>query len=282
MHKKKLIPQRREFRKRRQIPMPYFILLLLTFSVPAIAGEKADYILLSDPESVLILNKYEQKTNITFPPGAPFRIEDESHLLSDGITSAYKCSFEKKEWFLLPTTKPLSLINNCTVLNDSVRLIRSGIKMRTLDGRTKSIANGSNIIRFFYKASKTYVLSDEFGWVKLPKRSWKRIEKAPAPAAAFPARLRTRILSRMETINNTYQTFFTFFNQKYHKNYKIPRWLYEEKKNSLRLYLNNDETAESLKESFESINSDLQKIVIGSVYQSIRRGNQFLITVRSE
>ncbi len=262
--------------------MRYFSIILFSLSASVFATEKADYILLSNPASVLILDKYEQKTNVSFLPGTPFRIEEQNHLLSDGITLAYKCSFDKKNWFLLPTSTPLSVIKNCTVLNDSVRLIRSGAEIRTLGGRIKPIANGSLLIRLFSKATKVYVLSDEFGWVKLQKGSWENIKKAPAPVAAFPIRLRQRILNRMETVNRTYRTFFTFFNQKYHKNFQIPQWQFEQKEKTLRLYLNTEEIAESLKESFESIENDLQRIVIGSAYQSTRKNNRFLITVRSE
>ena len=261
--------------------MLYLIVFLLTFTLPVFASERADYILLSDPGDVVILNKYEQKTDFSFPPGIPFRIEEKDHLLSDGITSVYKCSFDKKEWFLLPVAGAPSIIKNCTVLNDSVRLIRSGIKIRGLDGQTELTAKELPLIRIFKKASKTYCFSKKFGWVRLSKNSWKTIKKETVKTAAFPAKLRARILSRMETVNDTYRTFFTFFNQKYHKSYAIPQWLYEEKTNALRLYLNQEEMAGKLKESFQSLKNDLQEIVLGSAYQCIREKEQFIILVHS-
>ena len=262
--------------------MRYFILILLALSTPVLAGGKADYILLSNPDSVLILNKYEQKTDVRFLPGTPFRIIEQQHLLSDGITGAYLCSYNKKDWFLLPLSGKLSIFKNGTVLNDSIRLTHSGLTMHTEDGQKKIVPKESRIVRFFSKGGKTYILYNAFGWARLSKNNWEKMVKKDAGSSAFPVRLRSRILGRMESVNAAYRTFFSFFNQKYHTNYKSPQWLYEQKGQELRLYLKADEVAGSLKESFKSIESDLQKMVMGSGYQSLRKRNQFIISVRTD
>jgi len=259
-------------------------ILIIFFILPAllVAGQKTDYILLSDPASVHILNKYEQQAQTHFLPGTPFQLLEKDYLLSDGITSAYKCYYQNNVYYIMPNSGALEIIKNCTVLEDTVLLVQSNITFQLLDGSRKSLDKGQQLERIFKKGRRTFVFTGIYGWCYLADNSWKRVIKSEPLTTGIPPKLFLRINSRIETINKYYTDFFTFFNQKYKQNQPIPQWQFAREGQTLRLFLNHPQTASHLRKSIPSFLNDLEKLLLGTNLRCVNMENEIIITADSK
>lgn len=262
--------------------MHRFIFLIFVLVSLSFASQKAAFFLLEDPATVRILNKYEQSATEVFLPGTPFRILEKDYRLSDGITPAWKCKLGREFYFLLPIATEPEVLKNCTVLEDTVLLIRDNILLKLSDGSNERLQNGLALERLFQSGFRTYVFAEQYGWCRLTRTSWKTVEHTGVLVADFPEKLHQRIMGRIERANQTYRQFFRFFNQKFHQEQPVPQWLSAKEGTTLSLYLNHPDTTGQLKSSIPVLKEELEQLLFDSNFQCEYDGNRFIFSARSE
>ncbi len=258
-----------------------FLFLGLLWYAFAFGGQPAVFYLLKDAAEVRILNKYEQDTRETFLPGTAFQVTEQNYMLSDGITPAWEARLGGKTYFLLPLDEASKLLRNCTILQDTVQLIKDRLTIDLADGSKQVLHKGQILQRLFQKGSRTYVFAEQYGWCRLPRRAWEKVQRASITEYTVPERLQQRILNRFESVNQTYHQFFDFFNIRFQKSEPTPQWLSVPEGESLRIYLNHPGVASHLESSIAVVQKDIEQLLLGSRFICQFVDNQFIISSNS-
>ena len=111
------------------------------------AQRNISFAIYSETDELIILNKYEQQLQQELHPGTPLQIMDKDHVLSDGISKTYKCLFENETYFIRHTELEPKILKQCTVLEDTIRIIRSGTKIKYADDSEGTLQNGQVVKR---------------------------------------------------------------------------------------------------------------------------------------
>lgn len=257
--------------------MQKILFLFLTTLSFVFANQKADYLLLNSAQQTNILNIYEQRSNQAFLPGTPFRIIDDDYTLSDGITLAKKCTFEGKTYFLVQYDAGFTTIENAIVLNDTIQLVKDGLNLKELNNNSNPLKANSYLKRYFLKGNKTYVLADKFGWVQLKASDWKPVLAQKAEQELFPEKIRLRILSTIETMNQNYRNYFSFFNKHHNKNLPIPQWQTQVDEAQIVLNLDATNYKEQLKNSTLAFQDEINRMLLGTELHCIKQDEQLII-----
>jgi len=255
-----------------------FFFLLLISATFLFGGKPAVFFLFKDAADIRILNKYEQEAGESFLPGTAFQVTEQNFLLSDGITPAWETILDDKTYFLVLSNDTPKLIHDCTVLQDTVQIIQDRLTIDLADGSRQILQKGQLLHRLFQKDSRTYVFAEEYGWCRLSRRAWKKIQRSDTPEEGFPERIQQRILGQIESINQNYRQFSDFFNTKFQKSKPTPQWLTLLEGKTYRIYLNHPHTAGHLKSSIAAIHKDFEQVLFGSGFKCQLSDNQFIIS----
>ena len=255
-------------------------LLNLSFAI----AQRADYLIVENPSSLIILDKYEQNSSTEFLPFAPFRILEEHTLLSDDLTPALKVELQGKKLFIIrnddgkiarqESSGYLHIFRNCTPLGDSIRVLKDRSLLfyekyfNQKPNQRDYLQKNDILIRIFKYKQSYYVKrinrSPAYGWCRLPvSKSWRKLEQQSAGQPILSESLRLRIKTFIAQINRTYENYFDYFNRTYNRHFSPPRWQISESDNGMDLAFVGLPYG-NLKRSNEVVVRNLETLLLGS------------------
>lgn len=219
------------------------------------AGETADFLLLEDPASLEILNRYEQPLGPGerkgLPSFAPFRIVAEQAVLGDGITQVKELRFEGRPYYLLRAAGAgdppgVRRYRGSRVLDG--REAAAGADLACTQGakpgvRPRPLRKGQAVRPVFAQGNHAYVqlpgAGAEYAWcpsggpfVGKDAAERKAAEpEAPGQGKGPAARgnvldpgLRVLLGARMDSANAAYAAYTGAFNRLTGESRRPPRW----------------------------------------------------------
>ncbi|HGY56192.1 MAG TPA: hypothetical protein ENK44_10845 [Caldithrix abyssi] len=255
-------------------------------TVSSVVAQRADYLIVENPNALLILNKYEQNSTADFPSFTPFRILEEYTLLSDAVTPALKVRGEGKPLFIVRDEKGkiigeqaagyTAVFRKCVPVGDTVRVLRDRSiliyeKYFVKNARRSQFLKKNDILIRLFKYKNVYYVkrinrSPTYGWCRFPKgNGWRKLERQAAGQPLLSEDLRLRIKAFMTRINLTYENYFNYFNKVYHNQIPVPRWEVRETDERMELRFSGLSTGQ-LRRSTEVLIRNLETLLLGSGY----------------
>lgn len=270
-----------------KITKPFTFLFLLSASVSQISGaDRADFLILSRPYELSILNHFEQtvadkEKKQVFIPYAPLQIIDKNTTLGDQITEALRFNYRGKTWHIqknekgnlvgLPQTYQ-ETFSNCENINDTTGLSKS-IRLyekHPSSGNSFTIKNSGSVERIFKFKGSYYLHSLEaqgkYGWYSGPSTVFLQKKKAQK-ATQVQNDIVYRIESRLKSVNETYRDFFNHFNEITKQQKSIPEWNIEKDKSVIRCTLSGSvEIIDQLEKSTQYVVQEIKQILLGKPF----------------
>ena len=266
------------------------IVILAIVIVRMASAQQSDFLIVSQPQSLQILNKYEQRLTTSelagLPQFLPAEIIESNDLLSDEYTNALKISYAGKIFFLpknsdnqIVNKKDASyykIYNNVTLVNDTIKILESGrfVLQNPAPDRTDiiSIPGNTRLVRIFKNKSEYYVLIpgavNRFGWMRFPDNNyWEKIK-----SVSTQQDLKTQdiiadnIISKTEQVNAVYQDLFRLFNKQTGTNRAAPQWTVDRLESSLQLKFSPGEYGSDFAESNSRFIQEIEYLLLGSDY----------------
>ncbi len=277
------------------------LLFVVVCTVPFSGAHAADFLLVTNPQAVVLFNKYEtrlsseQKSELG--TNLPFKIEKKETTLGDGITPAARVSLNGTVYYLLRDNdggiigarNGASLYRNCHVAGKMVEAA-SGAALYPRypsSGSPQKLSVGTELkIIFTYSGMRFAKVSEEsaYGWLR-----GKTNKPAQAQAATYqPGQtsdrfLTQRIMSRIEEANKDYRLFFGHFNEFTGKDKTIPEWQCSPGGTGLRCVLEGPKGVEKyLKNSTAHLVQDLKEIALGRSLEVRYEHSELLIRKREQ
>ncbi|HID38454.1 MAG TPA: hypothetical protein EYP36_02945 [Calditrichaeota bacterium] len=265
-------------------------------------AQRADYLIVENPSSFIILDKYEQNNSTVFPPFTPFRILEEHTLLSDDLTPALKVELLGKNLYIIrnedgkiarqESSGYLHIFRNCTPIGDSIRVLKDRSllfyeKYFTQKPNRRNYLQKNDILIRIFKYKQSYYVkrinrSSAYGWCRLPaSRSWRKLEQQSAGRPILSESLRLRIKTFIAQINRTYEKYFDYFNRTYSGRFSPPHWQISELNDGMDLafvglpYSN-------LKRSNEVVVRNLETLLLGSGFTVSQIDDMLLIRSKKQ
>ncbi len=243
-----------------------FFIIILTAA--ATASTRADYILLTRPQQSLILDKYEQTLTRPLPVGTPLRLMRPHIVLSDSLTHADQVEFEGRIYYLLSGQEFQTLIRRALVLNDTVTILARQLPWEPVPAlnRHALLSKGSLVKRYFKTKRRTYLFNNGFGWANLSERDVTHRAKPAVVSRALPPALSARIRARVESANRTLLELTAYFNGKFSRNRRAPRWQTDGKADILRISFRQPGSARTFKHSVTVLKDEINRILLGTPF----------------
>jgi len=278
--------------------------IILLSSIQA-AAQKADFLIVENPSGLIIYNKYQQNISADvldkFNLYTPFMIINSDELLSDQISRASRVEYNNRIMFILKGEDDQYLqtdeagyirqFNNCTLIGDTIKIIRENRisifprpEWFNQSKQKQYLEKDQYYIRIFRYGNLYYLKLIEdnpvYGWSQLSdKRSWEISETIPDRPASIPEKLIFQLRVRMESANEDYENYFTYFNNKYDKSLAIPKWELHIEDDKIEMKLNNPDMAENLKNSNRYLMQDIDNIFLGSEITPVFSDSIFSISI---
>jgi hypothetical protein len=240
----------------------------------------------------------------SLPAFTPLQVVKSDETLGDQISRAMRVSFQQKTYFLLKDGqgKLISsgsqgysrLLKGCTVLNDSVEVIReAGIRLEMPSSSSPAditVRRGETITVLFQSNDRYYVqtsgLRPRHGWCALASRSaWRKSEETrilPAAHATLTPELKARLIECIASANRAYQTYFERFNQTTGQQKTAPVWRQASASgNELRWSLSSPyNRSDELNASTRYLVQNLQDLLIGKPFTVTQADGDITVTAK--
>lgn len=255
-----------------------FIHLLAFLLMPAQNGSKSDFIIVKNPSSLTIYNKYQQNLAWNqvekFNQFIPLRIIEPFGTFSDGLRSYIKVEYNADEYFLLaekenkpvlyPEDEKIFLLKNKTIVRDTIDIvINNKLLFRFPDTQQKIYLNeGDRLFRVFKDVSEYYVYSislQKYGWVRFPKelegKVWEKHSRGVITVSVGYIEIINRVRAKTEEYNKVILSLFRHLNEKTDRNLAMPYWAINEQVNytDIQFVDHQNSFGESVKEMLEEI-----------------------------
>ena len=268
------------------------------------AQERADVIIIGDPQAYRILNRYQQplteKENKGLLPFSPFQIVNRNDTLGDGLTAAVRLRYRNTVYYLQKDEKDAYIVQGrpsyikefkgCVLRGDSIEVTRDKAILLAqkypAEGKQRYIAKGKLVTRLFRYRNHWYVLyrdvREYFGWCSLAKRgTWKPYASLSREDYTLSAATQKRIVAKMKLINETYQKYFTEFNSLTGQGKSVPRWTCRVDSTRVTCTLSGRrEYAAQLAESTKYIVRDLESILVGRPFEVVCRDGEINVRMK--
>lgn len=277
------------------------ILLLLTLTRIAAISQTTDFLIVENPSALTIYNKYQQyisdQIREQFVPFTPFRIVEETELLSDQITQASRVLFNHQVLFLLKdeaekyipdNDEYIKLFKNCEIYGDSIRVLKNlrisifAKPEQQYQKNKHTYLYAGQVCNRIFKFRNLYYIkllsnSTIYGWTLLPRSGWEINQQSDISSASIPENLISRLQLRIESANQDYEKVFNYFNKKYNQDKMIPNWNLEISENEIQGILIDPSLAAQLKNSNRYLKQDLDNIFLGSNFLPVFSDSAFTI-----
>jgi len=220
--------------------------VLLLFLLVSAYAEKADFLILSNPLALSVLNKYEQPASAEekalFVPYTPLRIANLNGTLGDGVSPALKAMIGHDIWYLQKNNDS-TLVNekncpyrqvykNCEIAGDTMTVSRSGsvalYERYPNQGARLALDADEMIIRIFSYGGLWYCgqpgKKPRYGWAKPGADAWKRLEHAAPADTVLSAATENAIAAVFQNANAAYEKYFDHFNAATGQQKSVPQW----------------------------------------------------------
>ncbi len=269
----------------------YFLIVIFVNALAGLASaQQSDFLIISQPYSLQILNKYEQRLTSSelagLPQFLPAEIIDANELLSDEYTNALKISYAGKIYFLPKNSDNQSvnkkdasyyeIYNNVTLVNDTIKIRASGkFALQTPDpDKTDkiSIPKNTRLIRIFKNKSDYYVLIpgavNRFGWMRFHNNNyWEKIKSvATHPDLKTQDIIAGSIISKTEQVNAVFRDLFRLLNKQTGTNRTAPQWTVDRLGGPLHLKFIPSEYGYNFAESNARFIQEIEYLLLGSDY----------------
>jgi|GEM_PF-1206113 len=277
-----------------------YIPIFLLFFFPLLA-HAADYVVVSTPCSLSILNQFEQPLSAAecealgrYPA---MKILNNDATLGDQLTRAIKTEAAGRTYYLLtregggvegPASVYRRIFKGCVPAGDTMEIVkgRSMVLYRRYpaDGGSWKAAEGERLVRQFFYGGYCYVMKiggrAEYGWCPREQPAWKKVTAAHGGAAAaasmadtLPEALVARLKSRVDAANEAYRVYFRHFNELTGQQKTAPVWTRLEQENGLAWSLSNPyaRTGE-LDESSRQLAQELAMLILGRPFRASYSG----------
>lgn len=283
-----------------------FSILILLLSFQLVNAQLADYIIVENPSLLTIYNKYQQSLSETekdkLAPYTPFQIVEENEILSDQITFATRCIYNDNIYFLLKNENNqyfeekensyVEIFKNCEIWGDTIQILKNksvytyrtpkkkNYKINPFELRKEELWS-----RIFKKGNSYYLKqtgeNEIFGWAHLhTNNSWEVYFMLSNDTKKLPDKLVQRLQTRIESANQSYTRYFSYFNKKYGQEKKVPKWKVEFTESRIEGKLNEIFYMENLQMSNRYLFQDLENILLGSKFNITIEDDRFLIYSR--
>lgn len=269
----------------------YFLIVIFVNAIAVLASaQQSDFLIISQPYSLQILNKYEQRLTSSelagLPQFLPAEIIESNEVLSDEYTNALKISYAGKIYFL-PKNSDNQIVNkknasyykiyyNVTLVNDTIKILESGkfvLQTPYPDKADKiSVPKNTQLIRIFKNKSDYYVLIpgavNRFGWMRFPYNNyWEKIKNVSTqPDLKTPDIIAGNIISKTEQVNAVYRDLFRLLNKQTGTNHAAPQWTVDRLGGALQLKFIPSEYGSNFAESNSRFIQEIEYLLLGSDY----------------
>jgi hypothetical protein len=273
--------------------MKFLLFILLFLPILSVYAQTADFLLSSQPEALIIYNKYQQKIPESgrrqFPPRTPWRIVEEFMFLSDQYTPVLKLSYNNDIYFIeLDENRKIrgatgfsppevSVFRNCQIITDTLQVTDSEkIALRFTPDRGKIIIllKKDQLMQIVFGYRDYYFVHTlggelQYGWIKKTQSVfWKKVElQKDKITITLPETLRHRVRNRMEEVNELYARYFQWMNRRYDKSLTSPWWQIESTENSILCKLNDIRYADDINESTRYLIQEFEGYLIGTPFK---------------
>jgi len=209
-------------------------------------AEKADFLILSNPLALSVLNKYEQSASAEektrFTPYTPLRIVNLNGTLGDGVSPALKAMIGRDIWYFQKNSDS-TLVNeknclyrqvfkNCEIAGDTLTVSRAGsvvlYERYPSQGTRLALDVNEMIIRIFSYGGLWYCeqpgKKPRYGWAKPGADAWKRLEHAAPADTVLSAMTEKAITAVFQNANAAYEKYFDHFNATSGQQKSMPQW----------------------------------------------------------
>ncbi len=268
-----------------------FIIFLVLCS-PVLSQEHADFVIVGDPQTYSILDKYEQPLSESakdlFPPFSPLQIVEGDATLGDEITRASKIRFNRSSYYLLlddngnyvggSRNSYRQIFRKCQIIEDTIQVTKSGAlllsKKYPAQGKRVYLENGCTVIRVFKYRNYYYVkclgIKEAYGWCSFAsKNAWKKIKSIGKKQKISAGNtMLDRVAARIESANKMYIQYFEHFNRITKQQNSIPQWHYTVDSDMIQCTLKEPyKNSEQLKESTYYLVQDIENMLHGRPFR---------------
>jgi hypothetical protein len=277
-----------------------FTLSTLVFLCHLTFAAQSDFLIITNPDKLSILNQYEQpltesEKKLIFP-FMPFQIINPKEILGDQITEVTRCTNLGSTYFLLKNESggftgnehiTFQKISKCIILGDTVEVIRDFTLSQKFPskGIESTIKKGESCIRIFQNGSNTYLLGlgkpQRYGWCTTSGVLKKAIKIEQPEATVDFGYIAQRIQKRLDAANELYRNYFSYFNTLTHQQKSIPCWQFFAENGSYRCTLKgSQQTIVQLQQSTDYIVQDIEQLLLGKPFSINNSGNLITIVKR--
>jgi len=279
----------------------FLIPLILTRFILA---QTFDYVVFENPSLLTIYNKYQQSLSEAekdkLAPYTPFQIIEENEMLSDQITVGTRCLYDNNIYFILKNEENqyfendeasyFEIFKNCELLGDTIQILKNRSLYTYLTPKEKNykinpfeLGKEKLWSREFKKGNSYYLkqIGEKkiFGWARLPSNnSWQIYFQLSYDTKNIPDKLVQRLQARIESANQSYINYFSFFNNKYGLGNTYPQWEIEFSESIIEGKLNANKFMEDLQMSNKYLFQDLENILLGSKFNIVFKDDRFIIS----
>ncbi|MEO7958320.1 MAG: hypothetical protein ABIW76_16675 [Fibrobacteria bacterium] len=261
------------------------------------AGKSFDFLILENPASLEILNRYEQALTSAekrkILPLAPLKIAAEKAVLGDGITPVMEVDYEGQAYYLIRkgwTENPPAMHRHrgCRLEDGGEKLAGSDIgctRGAAPGGRSATLQAGDAVQAVFTCGSQSYL-----------KRTGAKVEYLWCPAGGpFVAKdkspaigetglspdMQSLLRSRLESANATYASYTQAFNRLTGESRKPPLWDCSFSKDGMRCRLEGGMRSEDLEKSTVLLVNELRNSLTGKPFDVTMEKSGIEVTPRA-
>ncbi len=266
----------------------YFRILLIVIVCFFVTGttraQKLNYMIINQPQSVTLLNKYEQRLSPSelndFPEYLPAEVIDANVTLSDDYTQAIKVRYKDQILYVPVQSSQLSnfqMYDNVSQILDTVYVFESGKMALQSPDREKSdkllIPRNTQVIRIFKYRSDHYVFIpgqvNRYGWMRFPNNKfWGKREDVPQRQDSTTDEIVFgKIVAKTEQVNLVFENLFEVLNDQTGSSQITPQWQIKQEDGSLQLDFVPDKYASDFSESNARFIQEIEYLLLGSKYR---------------
>lgn len=246
------------------------------------AGESVDFLILENPASVEILNRYEQAlTSVEkrkILPLAPLKIAAEKAVLGDGITPVMEVDYEGHAYYLIRrgwTEKPPAMHRHrgCRSEDGAEKLAGAEIgctRGAAPGGRSATLRAGEAVQAVFTCGTQTYLkktgVKPEYLWCPAGGPFASKDKDPSITETGLGPDMQSLLGSRLESTNATYASYTQAFNRLTGESRKPPRWECSFSKGGMRCTMEGGLRPEDLQKSTAMLVNDLRNGLTGKPF----------------
>jgi len=278
------------------------IFIFIINAVGSLFGQSSDFLIINQPQSLQILNKYEQSLNVSelarLPAFLPVEILDNKVQLSDNYSLAYKIRFGGTEYFLpqditnqLLKEKHASMIKNVIQVADTISILEDNkFTLKSPDpGKSDriSISKHTKVIRIFRKRNDYYVLVPgtlkRYGWIRFQdNKYWTTIQNISnhpqlgttngtlnqvQDGDLAQNEVLANVISKTRQVNTLFDDLFRELNARTGIVKRSPSWMIEESEDELVLNFAPLEYELHFSKSNARFIQEIEYLLLGSKYR---------------